>query len=55
MSVAAQRSLNEYTGNPGLIDSQVLFHLLLEHIQARGHDSVAKATAAALTVGNKKV
>jgi len=43
-------SLKEYTGNPGLIDSQVLFRLLVDHIEARGHDAVAKATAAARTV-----
>ena len=47
-------SLKGYTDKAGLIDSQVIFNLLLDHIEERGHDAVAKATATAREVAIEK-
>jgi len=40
-------SLVSSPADGGKIDSQILFQMLLDHLEGRNHDSVAKATAAA--------
>jgi predicted glutamine amidotransferase len=40
-------SLNKESGNPEVIDSQILFHLVLEALDGRDHAAVAKAAKVA--------
>ena len=47
-------SLANDVGNSGKIDSQILFDLLLDHLDAGDHAAVAKATAAARDVAIQK-
>ncbi len=47
-------SLVNDTRDPEKIDSQVLFQILLDHLDGRGHESVTRATAAARTIAIEK-
>lgn len=47
-------SLLKNPADPGKLDSQVLFTTLLDHLDGRGHESVARATAAARTIAIEK-
>jgi predicted glutamine amidotransferase len=47
-------SLVNDPGDPGKIDSQVLFGFLLDHLDGVEHDAVAKATAAVRTIAIEK-
>ena len=47
-------SLMNYTGDSGKIDSQVLFTILLDHLEGPEHGAVAKATRTARTLAVEK-
>ncbi|HYS99043.1 MAG TPA: class II glutamine amidotransferase [Thermoplasmata archaeon] len=47
-------SLVSSPADGGKIDSQILFQMILDHLEGRDHDSVAKATAAARELAIEK-